>query len=54
LVAFGSFLAAISSGCKSRAAGIYALPGLLLLVELVWLIAVYLAAYVRRTTPPPK
>jgi hypothetical protein len=39
---------------KESTAGVYALPVLLLLVELVWLIAVYLAAYVRRTTPPPK
>lgn len=39
---------------KESTAGIYALPGLLLLVEWVWLLLIYLGAYVRRCIPPPK
>ncbi len=38
---------------KESTAGIFALPGLLLLVELLWLIGVYLAGYRRREPPPP-
>jgi hypothetical protein len=39
---------------KESTVGIYALPGLLLLVEWVWLLVVYLGAYVRQSTPRPK
>lgn len=37
---------------KESTAGIFALPGLLLILELLWLVWIYLTRYWRRTPPP--
>ena len=42
-----------NAGLRESTAGIFAFPGLLLILELVWLIWVYWASYRRREPPGP-